>query len=240
MIETFLKNLSSLFVWLGNFFLVSSFIGLIRNKDFYVKLHTLSMFSIYGINFLLFSIGILSFDPIIFFEMLFVIVVNTLTTLAVINCFFRNAILNGVPYKAKTRDEVVAEQQKEMEENEKINKKNKNINKIKQEKENKENKQNKKTNIAKNSVNNTTNVNKQEDKPVNKSSNKNDAIRKENDELRKKIREQKAILRKKIETIRRNAFVTRKPEEIEKAEKTIYDILTKYNLTEEMLKDDED
>ena len=63
---------------------------------------------------------------------------------------------------------------------------------------------------------------------------------KENEELRKKIKEQKKILRKKIETVRRNAFITRKPEEIEKAEKTIRDILTKYNLTEDMLKDDEE
>ncbi|MDR1494521.1 MAG: hypothetical protein LBI29_00605 [Rickettsiales bacterium] len=64
-----------------------------------------------------------------------------------------------------------------------------------------------------------------------------DPIKKENDMLTQKIKEQKKILRKKIETARRNAYVTRKPEEIEKTEKIIKDILDKYDLTEESLKD---
>ncbi|MDR3079070.1 MAG: monovalent cation/H(+) antiporter subunit G [Rickettsiales bacterium] len=65
-----------------------------------------------------------------------------------------------------------------------------------------------------------------------------DPIKKENDMLTQKIKEQKKILRKKIETARRNAYVTRKPEEIAKTEKIIKDILDKYDLTEESLRDD--
>jgi hypothetical protein len=79
-----------------------------------------------------------------------------------------------------------------------------------------------------------------EKKPEAKKEEEKSDIEKENEELRKKIKEQKKILRKKLETIRRNAFITRKPEEIEKAEKLIKDILTKHNLTEDMLKDDDE
>jgi hypothetical protein len=64
-----------------------------------------------------------------------------------------------------------------------------------------------------------------------------DRIKKENDMLTQKIKEQRKILRKKIEIARRNAYITRKPEEIEKTEKIIKDILDKYDLTEESLND---
>jgi hypothetical protein len=77
-----------------------------------------------------------------------------------------------------------------------------------------------------------------ENGPENKTNAGNDKIKKENDMLTQKIKEQKKILRKKIETARRNAYVTRKPEEIEKTEKIIKDILNKYELTEESLNDD--
>jgi hypothetical protein len=62
----------------------------------------------------------------------------------------------------------------------------------------------------------------------------------ENEDLKQKIKEQKKILWKKLEALRRNAFITRKPEEIAKAEKLIKDILEKHNLTEDMLKDDDE
>jgi hypothetical protein len=58
------------------------------------------------------------------------------------------------------------------------------------------------------------------------------------EELEKKIKEQKKTLRKQIETARKNAFKTRKRTEIEKTEKTIKDILDKFNLTEDMLNEE--
>lgn len=274
MIVLFLKYISSFFIILGNLFLISSMIGLIRNKDFYVKLHAMSMFNVYGINFILFAMGILSYKPVIFFETIFVIIINTLITLTLVNCLFRNAILSGVPYKAKTRDDIVEEQTRKMEEDEKINnikskediksktRKNEDYgnsktNDIKENKtiESKEdnkqdNKQDNKTRKIKENVKDEKNIktttkqpekqnitNKKE-KPVVDNTKTKDT-EKENKDLKDKIKEQKKILRKKIETVRRNAFITRKPEEIEKAENTINEILTKYNLTEDMLKDEE-
>ena len=345
---TLLEYISLLFIIVGNFFMISAIIGLIRNNDFYVKLHTISMFNIYGANFILFAIGILSFKPIIFFEMIFVIIINTLITLTVIHCLFRNAILNGVEYIAKTRDDVTEEQTRQMQENREIFEENMRKDRIKEEererklrekeekkkkareekerlKKEKEEKKRKekeekqkaklanKKQIIKPATQNTatTQTTQTATKPIEQQTktttsttadktttktqenantntinnmmntmmtgpvsnevasamkmmqqspmgsqvqdmiksatggNSGDTrsiedIEKENEELRKKIKEQKKILRKKIETVRRNAFITRKPEEIEKAEKTIKDILTKYNLTEEMLKDDEE
>ena len=55
------------------------------------------------------------------------------------------------------------------------------------------------------------------------------------DDTEEKIREQKRALKKKIETARKNAYSTRKPEKIQETEKIIKDILDKYGLTEEML-----
>lgn len=337
MMTTLLKYISYFFVLMGNFFMISAIVGLIRNKDFYVKLHTISMFNIYGANFILFAIGILSYKPIIFFEMIFVIIINTLITLTVVNCLFRNAILNGIQYKAKTRDDVTAEETAQMKEQREIHKHDEETERIKREKKEQERKEKeeqklkekeekerlkrekeekkqhekeekekekeklkqekekskevdksvKQTTIAKPVTDSTISTTSQpssvtsnsttqststqttttsthfadklsakksgtkpaETKPVEKPKveydYKNDTrtteeIEKENEELRKKIKEQKKILRKKIETVRRNAFITRKPEEIQKAEDTINEILTKYNLTEDMLKDDDE
>jgi hypothetical protein len=64
------------------------------------------------------------------------------------------------------------------------------------------------------------------------------AVKKEED-LKQKIKEQKNILKKKIETARKDAYKTRKPEEIKKTEEMIKYIMEKYNLTEETLNEDD-
>lgn len=270
MIVKILDYVSFVFILLSNFFIVASIVGLIRNKDFYVKMHTLSMFNLYGVNFTFFAIGLLNHNPIIFFEMIFIIIINSVVTLVVINCLFRNAILSGVPYKAKTRDDVVEEQTRKMKEAELERRKNRETDRIKEENKQKAKEvkkryeeerklkskevQNKKQQTVNKNVNNANNTNNiQQNKstikpnvkpPVIKEEQPNKGkmsdIERENEELRKKIKEQKAILRKKIETMRKKAFITRKPEEIQKAEDTINEILTKYNLTEDMLKDDDE
>ena len=304
-----LSYLSVIFLVVGTFFSVCAIVGLIRYYDFYIKLHTLSMFNIYGVSLILFSMGILTYKPIIFFEILFLIVINIISTLVIINVFFRNAILSGVPYVAKTRDDITQEdmleaqeradlllntnrkiskeslhnrlslkdriklekerkkeeerikkkQEKELKKKIKEEEKKKLKEKSKQEKSKKEskeeikNKEIKKTNtktLAGENKTTTPVVKKVEQKPVDQPKIKEQPkpqpkpkeemsdIERENEELRQKIKEQKKILRKKIETVRRNAFITRKPEEIQKAEDLIKGILDKYHLTEEMLQDD--
>lgn len=284
-----LSYLSLFFLVLGSFFLVSAIVGLIRYNDFYIKLHTLTMFNVYGMSLILFSLGILTFDPVIFFEVLFLIAVNIITTLTVVSVLFRNAILNNIMYKAKTRDEIVQEEMleaqkkanmivgekaikiakeslhnrlsdKDREKLKKMEEKELKKKKVKEEKEQKKkNKEEKKTAaVAKKTTKQPAATKpevkqqpvKQEEitpkapppapkEPIKKPENKPKIdVEIENEELKKKIREQKKILRKKIETVRKNAFITRKPEEIQKAEDLIKSILDKYHLTEEMLEDD--
>lgn len=72
------------------------------------------------------------------------------------------------------------------------------------------------------------------------SSEEEDPIKQENELIKIKIKVQKIILRGKIENARKKAYLTENPEEVEKTEKMIVDILTKHHLREDMLKDDDE
>ena len=284
-----LNYLSIFCLFFGGFFIFASFVGLIRYKDFYIKLHTLTMFNIYGASLILFSVSILSYEPIIFFEILFLIVINSICSMAVTSFLLKNAILNDILYNAKSRDEIIQEENekiynktrdfvgnkiskeslrqrlsykdkkkleklKQKEEKEKLKlkqkedkeklklkqKEEKEKEKLKQKEEKeklKEEKQ-KKADIQTQQENKIQQQPQQQPKEQPKPKEEMSDIERENEELRQKIKEQKKILRKKIETVRKNAFITRKPEEIQKAEDLIKSILDKYHLTEEMLADD--
>jgi multisubunit Na+/H+ antiporter MnhG subunit len=292
----YLEVVSSFFIAIGIFFVMGSFSGFSKYKNFFIKVHAANMFSIYGANFIFLAIGILSFRPVIFFEICGIVILNTLSAIAVTHCLVRNAILSGVECVAKSRDEVLKMKEKEKNEfyetlrernkkkEEKIKQKEEikkkkvrekeELDKIKKEEkirlkeektwrdeEKKQDKKKDKDVKTSATASKFTQKAKSEDRPVATASKgepklvaatttsatdkagikpEQKDIEKENDELKEKIREQKKILRKKLETIRRNAFITRKPEEIEKAEKLIKDILSKHNLTEDMLKDDDE
>lgn len=284
-----LNYLSIFCLFFGGFFIFASFVGLIRYKDFYIKLHTLTMFNIYGASLILFSVSILSYEPIIFFEILFLIVINSICSMAVTSFLLKNAILNDILYNAKSRDEIIQEEnekiynktrdfvgnkiskeslrqrlsykdkkkleklkQKEDKEKEKLKQKEeKEKEKLKQKEEKKKLKEEKqkKADIQTQQENKIQQqpqqqpkeqpkLQPQQPKEQPKPKEEMSDIERENEELRQKIKEQKKILRKKIETVRKNAFITRKPEEIQKAEDLIKSILDKYHLTEEMLADD--
>lgn len=279
MLERFLYILSYFCIVLGNFFILASIIGFIRYKNYYNKLHAVSMFNIYGINFVLFAIGILSFETIIFFSIMGIIVLNTIGVLAAIHVFMRNAILNGVKYEVNTRDEVakIRQEKEKMQREiniEKMRERKEKQDKIEEKKRRKQEKAEEKAKKRGKVAQQTTVQNEQaqvqqqaqqenieqnkvmvDTQPVQKNTEEtvatevkdnniveteNERLERENEELRKKIKENKRILRRKIEEARRRAFITRKPEEIEKTEKTIQEILSKYGLTEESLKDDDE
>ncbi|MDR0571354.1 MAG: monovalent cation/H(+) antiporter subunit G [Rickettsiales bacterium] len=293
----YLNLISDIFFVLGNFFIIASLAGLAKYRNFFVKMHAVNMFNIYGVNFILLAIGVRVSNPVIFFEISAIIILNTLCSLAASHCFTRNALLFGVECMAKSRDKVLKMREKEKEEfYEALREKNKKIEekrrireelekrKLREKEEQKRQKaerklhqkeererekekekvleNNKKENIeVKKNLNIsdlTPSVNKTSSTtipplpaldssktpsataPSNIQNEKMKAEMNENEDLKQKIKEQKKILRKKLETIRRNAFITRKPEEIAKAEKLIKDILEKHNLTEDMLKDDDE
>ncbi|MDR1498826.1 MAG: monovalent cation/H(+) antiporter subunit G [Rickettsiales bacterium] len=352
-----LDYVSLFFTILGNFFMFSSMVGLMRYKDFYIKLHAMTMFSLYGISFTIFAVGVKSSDPVIFFETLLIIIVNVLTTLGVVHCLVRNAMLSNIEYKAQTREEVLNAKTENIkkrmfkEEEEKLRKKREEeLKKIRQEEISRKGGVNGQK-LQGNSVAATDKTifpgsirpifdnrkiydNDEEvafsssiksprgnaetfpynytkmppysgmESPYGKggtmetfpyggvgtagvppyggvgvlpnsgagatpsssapkpslsksraipSRSSNSAVRSsaakgtlssqkgvagDNEDMKAKIREQKKILKKKIETARKNAFITRKPAEIEKTEKMINDILVKYHLTEKMLEED--
>ena len=259
MIHNCLLFVSHVSVFLGIFFIIASFIGFVRYDDFYTKLHSINMFNIYGIGFVLFAMAILTFDPIIFFEMISVLILNAISSIAIVSALLRSAILNGVQYDAKTREEVLKMREEEKsrieaeEESLGINRYNEeessgyksrttkssveNMDDNIEEEKKKKKKKKKKTDDEMDDIRNLPGSSIETSSLI---ESEDDRLKKEEEELKQKIKEQKRILRNKIAKARKDAFITRKKEEIERVEKEIHDLLAKHDLTEEDLKDDDD
>ena len=90
------------------------------------------MLNIYGVNLLLLAAGISSYSAIIFFKILFIILLNTLSTLVFVHAIIRRYFATGVKIEALSRKEAVEIEEKKRE-NEIKNEKN-DIIKIQEEK----------------------------------------------------------------------------------------------------------
>lgn len=222
MLQTVFLIISFCVAGLGVFFILSGAIGLYRFKNFYTKIQCANLIVIYGITFLLLSIGINSFDSTIFFKTLFLAILNLLVSLAGMHAIARKAFLSniefGCPERVSEEEELMKEAKKELERQRLEEEK-----RIKEELEKQENARR-----------------LQEEELEKQRAEEEEKYRKENESLKEKIKEQKRKLKEKIRKARMNARITRKQEEIDKTEEMINEILTKYNLTEEMLEDDED
>ena len=207
---------------LGLFFILSGAVGMYRNKNFYMKVQCANLILIYGITFLFLSVGISSFDSTIFFKTLFLAILNILVSLSGVHTLARKAFLSGIKFDCKERtneeEELIKEAKKELE-RQKLEEERR----IREELEKQEN--------AKKL---------QEEELARQRKEEEEKYERENESLKEKIKEQKRKLREKIRKARMNARITRKQEEIDKTEEMINEILTKYNLTEEMLEEDED
>lgn len=206
----------------GAFFILSGVIGFYRNKNFYMKVQCANLILIYGVTFVLFGLGIGSFDSTIFFKTLFLAILNLLISLAGIHALSRKAFLSDIRFDCNERtseeEELIKEARKELK-RQKLEEENK----IKKEMEKKKEMQR-----------------LQEEELERQRQEEEERYRRENESLKEKIKEQKRKLREKIRKARMNARITRKQEEIDKTEDMIREILTKYNLTEEMLNEDLD
>lgn len=222
MLQIFFLIISFCIAGLGIFFILSGTIGMHRYKNFYMKVQCAKLIVIYGISFLLLSTGISSFDSTIFFKTLFLVILNLLVTLSGFHALIRKAFLSDIKFDCKERadeeEELIKEAKKELERQ-----------RLEEEKRVREELE-KQENIKK----------LQEEKLAQMRKEEEERYEKENESLKEKIKEQKRKLREKIRKARMNARITRKQEEIDKTEEMINEILTKYNLTEEMLKEDED
>ena len=222
MLQMFFLLVSFCIAGLGLFFVLAGTVGMYRNENFYMKVQCAKLITIYGITFLLLSSGISSFDSTIFFKTLFLSILNLLISLSIMHTLSRKAFLSDVQFgcseRADEEEELMKEAKKELEKQKLEEEK-----RIKEELEKQEN--------AKRL---------QEEELERQRKAEEERYERENESLREKIKEQKRKLREKIRKARMNARITRKQEEIDKTEEMINEILTKYNLTEEMLEEDSD
>lgn len=96
-----------LFAWLfflsGIFVIISCFIGLLKNNDFFIRMHAIKISNIYGISFILFANSLLSKNIGIFLQLLLIILVNILSTIVITHAICRTALLDGIKYKGISR-----------------------------------------------------------------------------------------------------------------------------------------
>lgn len=101
--EWFLFIFAWLFFLSGTFIIVSCFVGLLNNKDFFIRMHAIKISNIYGISFILFANSLLSKSILIFLQLLLIILVNILTTIVITHAICRTALLDGIKYKGISR-----------------------------------------------------------------------------------------------------------------------------------------
>ena len=96
-----------LFAWLfflaGTFIVISCFVGLLKNNDFFIRMHAIKISNIYGISFILFASSLLSKNMGIFLQLLLIILVNILSTIVITHAICRTAFLDGIKYKGISR-----------------------------------------------------------------------------------------------------------------------------------------
>ncbi|HSQ98254.1 MAG TPA: monovalent cation/H(+) antiporter subunit G [Rickettsiales bacterium] len=100
----------------GCYITISCFIGLIRFKDFFVKVHTAKIGNIYGISIILFSGALISFDIIIFVQMFLIIILNIIMTITTVHALCRVALNNNIKHEGLSRrkyNEMLEEKKKE-------------------------------------------------------------------------------------------------------------------------------
>lgn len=208
-----------------------------------ILLHATKILNIYGINFFLIAICFSRFSYQFFLEILVVVTVNTLCSLTLLHILFKKSDVGDTTEYAKKREKMLENRRKYFREalkNRQIEQKN--------------------DAYEEDQISNQSGVSNEEEMTrrqndfsiffsdcmyrmkSNAEYETEEYSEKEIDEViddtEEKIKEQKRVLKKKIETARRNAYVTRKPEKIQETENTIKEILDKYDLTEEMLDED--
>lgn len=109
-----------LFAWIfftsGIFIIISCFIGLLKYKDFFIRIHAIKLSNIYGISFILFANGLLSKSILIFLQLLLIILLNILATITIVHAICRTAMINNITHSSISRrkyNELIEKEQKE-------------------------------------------------------------------------------------------------------------------------------
>lgn len=237
--------ISYFFLIISMLFLFSGFVLLLRySNSIGILLHVTNILNIYGINFFLLAICFSRFSYQFLLEVIIIIAVNTLCSLTLLHILFKKSDVGDTTEYAKKREKMLEARMQHFREvlrNKQANDivENHNNDEIETD-NNQDNTSDYQKEVIKRQADFSTffsecvnriaaNSEGQPEEPS------EEEVKEAIDDTEEKIREQKRALKKKIETARKNAYSTRKPEKIQETEKIIKDILDKYGLTEEML-----
>ena len=226
-------------------FLFSGFVLLLRySNNIVILLHVTNILNIYGVNFFLLAICFSRFSYQFLLEVIVIIAVNTLCSLTLLHILFKKSDVGDTTEYAKKREKMLEARMQHFREvlrNKQANDivENHSNDEIEMD-DNQDNTSDYQKEVIKRQADFSTffsecvnriaaNSEGQPEEPS------EEEVKEAIDDTEEKIREQKRALKKKIETARKNAYSTRKPEKIQETEKIIKDILDKYGLTEEML-----
>ncbi|MDD2840105.1 MAG: monovalent cation/H(+) antiporter subunit G [Rickettsiales bacterium] len=117
--EILLTAIAWIFFITGCYIILSCFIGTLRFKDFFVKVHAVKISNIYGVSFILFAQALNSADIIIFTQLVLIIILNILMTITTIHAICRIALNNNITHGGFSRrkyNEMLEEKRKKEEE----------------------------------------------------------------------------------------------------------------------------
>lgn len=114
-----LTGLAWVFYLIGLYIIISCLIGVLRFKEFFVRVHAIKIAIIYGISLVLFSQGLICGSLSNFIELFLIIILNILMTLTVIHAICRVALNNNIKHDGVSRrkyNEMLEEQKKKEQE----------------------------------------------------------------------------------------------------------------------------
>lgn len=114
-----LTGLAWIFYLIGLYIIISCLIGVLRFKEFFVRVHAIKIAIIYGISLVLFSQGLICGSLSNFIELFLIIILNILMTLTVIHAICRVALNNNIKHDGVSRrkyNEMLEEQKKKEQE----------------------------------------------------------------------------------------------------------------------------
>ena len=114
-----LTGLAWIFYLIGLYIIISCLIGVLRFKEFFVRVHAIKIAIVYGISLVLFSQGLICGSLSNFIELFLIIILNILMTLTVIHAICRVALNNNIKHDGVSRrkyNEMLEEQKKKEQE----------------------------------------------------------------------------------------------------------------------------
>jgi monovalent cation/proton antiporter MnhG/PhaG subunit len=88
---------------MGIFITFSCFVGLLKNGDYFIKLHAIKISNIYGLSLISIGLSMLDFDWLIFMQTFLIIILNVLITITISHVLTRFALNNNIKHKGISR-----------------------------------------------------------------------------------------------------------------------------------------